>query len=84
MVWHNSSWSIFLVKHLLLCYNQFAIDPRFTPDEAVVFFQKANLNLAIQAVQPLNDRTEGWIARLQLAALSGALCEATSRAPWPK
>ncbi|HEX6386230.1 MAG TPA: LuxR C-terminal-related transcriptional regulator [Anaerolineae bacterium] len=48
-----------------------AADLRFTPDEAAVFLnQVMGLNLADEDVVALNTRTEGWIAGLQLAALS--------------
>ncbi len=46
-------------------------DLRFSPDEAAAFLnQVMGLNLAAEAVQALETRTEGWIAGLQLAALS--------------
>lgn len=46
-------------------------DLRFTPEEAVKFLnQSMNLNLTPEAVQALEERTEGWIAGLQLTALS--------------
>ncbi|MBE9029310.1 helix-turn-helix transcriptional regulator [filamentous cyanobacterium LEGE 11480] len=46
-------------------------DLRFTPDEAAAFLNQA-MGLAISAVDvsALEQRTEGWIAGLQLAALS--------------
>lgn len=48
-----------------------AADLRFTPDEAAIFLtQVMGLNLAAADVDILEDRTEGWIAGLQLAALS--------------
>lgn len=48
-----------------------ADDLRFTPAEAVAFFNQAlGLALAPEAVEALAGRTEGWIAGLQLAALS--------------
>jgi len=48
-----------------------AADLRFTPDEAAVFFNDAmGLNLSTEDVAALEARTEGWIAGLQLAALS--------------
>jgi LuxR family maltose regulon positive regulatory protein len=47
-----------------------AIDLRFTPEEAEIFFQKANLDMDMHSAQTLNERTEGWVASLQLAALS--------------
>lgn len=44
---------------------------RFTPDEAVDFFNRAmGLGLSEQEIYVLDARTEGWIAGLQLAALS--------------
>ncbi len=44
---------------------------RFTPDEAAVFLnQVMNLNLSADDIATLETRTEGWIAGLQLAAIS--------------
>ncbi|MCC6458739.1 MAG: tetratricopeptide repeat protein [Caldilineaceae bacterium] len=45
-------------------------DLRFTPTEAAGFLQAMNLNLSTEDVAALERRTEGWIAGLQLAALS--------------
>jgi len=45
-------------------------DLRFTTDEARSFFGLANLQLAEHALRSLNERTEGWAAGLQLAALA--------------
>mgnify|MGYP001274416647 CR=1 FL=1 len=47
-----------------------ARDLRFTPDEARAFFGLANLSLAENALRALDQRTEGWAAGLQLAALA--------------
>ena len=48
-----------------------AADLRFTPDEAAAYFNEMmGLQLAAQDVAALEGRTEGWIAALQLAALS--------------
>ncbi len=48
-----------------------ATDLRFTPSEAAVFLNQAmGLNLSAEDVAALETRTEGWIAGLQLAALS--------------
>ena len=48
-----------------------AADLRFTPSEAADFLnQVMGLNLPPDAVSALEQRTEGWIAGLQLAALS--------------
>jgi LuxR family maltose regulon positive regulatory protein len=48
-----------------------AVDLRFTHAEAVTFLnQVAGLELAEADVATLENRTEGWIASLQLAALS--------------
>lgn len=48
-----------------------AADLRFTTDEAVAYFNETmGLNLAVEDVAALEARTEGWIAALQLAALS--------------
>src|SRR5690606_23293995 len=48
-----------------------ASDLRFTPDEAAVFLNDAmGLELSTDDVETLDTRTEGWIAGLQLAALS--------------
>jgi LuxR family maltose regulon positive regulatory protein len=46
-------------------------DLRFTLDEAAEFLNRAmGLSLSAQDVVALEKRTEGWIAGLQLAALS--------------
>ncbi len=46
-------------------------DLRFTAAESATFLnQTMGLNLTPKAIQALEDRTEGWIAGLQLAALS--------------
>jgi LuxR family maltose regulon positive regulatory protein len=48
-----------------------AADLRFTPEEAVAYLNGAmGLSLTEQDVEALDGRTEGWIAALQLAALS--------------
>nr|MBA3276909.1 helix-turn-helix transcriptional regulator [Chloroflexia bacterium] len=48
-----------------------AAELRFTPDEAAVFLnQVMGLGLSAGDVAALEARTEGWIAGLQLAALS--------------
>src|SRR5438874_4914579 len=48
-----------------------AADLRFTPSEAAEFLnQVMGLNLSAQDIAALEARTEGWIAGLQLAALS--------------
>ena len=48
-----------------------AADLRFTPAEAAAFLnQVMGLDLAAGDIAALEDRTEGWIAGLQLAALS--------------
>ena len=48
-----------------------AIDLRFTPSEAAEFLnQVMGLSLSTKDISVLEDRTEGWIASLQLAALS--------------
>jgi LuxR family maltose regulon positive regulatory protein len=48
-----------------------AADLRFTPDEAAEFLNHTmGLGLAADDVTALESRTEGWIAGLQLAALS--------------
>src|SRR5207253_8461699 len=48
-----------------------AADLRFTADEAAAFLNEVmDLDLPAQAVAALDARTEGWIAGLQLAALS--------------
>ena len=48
-----------------------AADLRFTPEEASAFLnQMMNLNLSVENIAALEARTEGWIAGLQLAALS--------------
>lgn len=46
-------------------------DLRFTPAEAAIFLnQVMNLELSSQDMAALESRTEGWVAGLQLAALS--------------
>src|SRR3990172_7704255 len=48
-----------------------AADLRFTPSEAAGFLnQVMGLSLSAEEVTSLEDRTEGWIAGLQLAAIS--------------
>lgn len=48
-----------------------AADLRFTPSEAADFLQQAmGLHLSAENVAALEARTEGWIAGLQLAAIS--------------
>src|SRR6266516_4762708 len=48
-----------------------ATDLRFTASEAAEFLtQVMGLNLSAEDIAALEDRTEGWIAGLQLAALS--------------
>jgi len=48
-----------------------AADLRFTPSEAAEFLnQMMRLNLSVEDIATLETRTEGWIAGLQLAALS--------------
>ena len=50
-----------------------AVDLRFTPSEAAAFLnQVMGLNLSAEDIALLATRTEGWIAGLQLAALSTA------------
>ena len=46
-------------------------DLRFTESEAIQFIQQAtNLTLSLDQIAALETRTEGWIAGLQMAALS--------------
>lgn len=48
-----------------------AADLRFTSDEATAYLNEATgLHLAAADIEVLEERTEGWIAALQLAALS--------------
>ena len=48
-----------------------AADLRFTPSEAAAFLnQVMDLNLSAEDIAALETRTEGWIAGLQLAAIS--------------
>ena len=48
-----------------------AADLRFTPPEAAEFLnQVMDLDLSVEEIAALEARTEGWIAGLQLAALS--------------
>jgi len=53
-----------------------ASDLRFTPDEAALFLRQVmGLPLTAEQVAALDTRTEGWIAGLQLAALSMRGCQ---------
>lgn len=45
-------------------------DLRFSLDETDALFQQAHLRLKSEAIHTLSARTEGWIAGLQMAALS--------------
>src|SRR5207244_9268339 len=48
-----------------------AADLRFTPDEAAAYLNEVmGLALTARDIAALEERTEGWIAALQLAALS--------------
>lgn len=47
-----------------------ASDLRFTPDEAADFLAGMGIELLPEQVAALEERTEGWIAGLQLAALA--------------
>ncbi|MDQ3589057.1 MAG: LuxR C-terminal-related transcriptional regulator [Actinomycetota bacterium] len=48
-----------------------ATDLRFTPEEAAEFLKEVmDLDLSTEDIAALESRTEGWIAGLQLAALS--------------
>ena len=48
-----------------------ATDLRFTPSETAEFLnQVMSLNLSVENISSLESRTEGWIAGLQLAAIS--------------
>ncbi|MGB3634024.1 MAG: LuxR C-terminal-related transcriptional regulator, partial [Rubrobacteraceae bacterium] len=48
-----------------------AADLRFTPEEAAEFLSRTmGVNLSAQEIATLESRTEGWIAGLQMAALS--------------
>ena len=47
-----------------------ATDLRFTPAEAAEFLNRMGLNLSAEDIAALEARTEGWIAGLQLAAIS--------------
>jgi len=48
-----------------------ATDLRFTPAEAAEFLnQVMDLNLSVEDIAALETRTEGWVAGLQLAAIS--------------
>lgn len=52
-------------------YELRTADLRFTPDETEVFFNETmRLNLPDESVAALEHRTEGWIASLQMAAIS--------------
>lgn len=56
----------------LLRISEFDLeDLRFSLDEAAQFLQQAmGLQLNVEAVRALEQRTEGWVAGLQMAALS--------------
>jgi LuxR family maltose regulon positive regulatory protein len=55
-------------------------DLRFTPDEAAEFLTEVmHLDLSTNDVAALDARTEGWIAGLQLAAISLQGCSDTAR-----
>jgi LuxR family maltose regulon positive regulatory protein len=57
-----------------------ATDLRFTSAEAIEFLNKVmGLNLSVDDVATLETRTEGWIAGLQLAAISMQRLEDTSK-----
>jgi len=57
-----------------------ATDLRFTESEAAAFLnQMMNLNLSAEAIATLEARTEGWVAGLQLAALSMGTLEEVHR-----
>ena len=45
-------------------------DLRFTPSEAADFLRTMGLDLSAEDIEALETRTEGWIAGLQLAAIS--------------
>ena len=47
-----------------------AADLRFTEQETAAYFDGMGLRLSAGEVATLEDRTEGWVAALQLAALS--------------
>ncbi len=48
-----------------------AADLRFTPGEAADFLNRImDLNLSVEEIAALESRTEGWIAGLQMAAIS--------------
>ena len=48
-----------------------AADLRFTPEEVAAYFDEVmGLDLAAADIEALEGRTEGWVAALQLAALS--------------
>lgn len=47
-----------------------AEDLRFTTEEAKEFLRGMGLALSTEAISALEERTEGWAAGLQLAALS--------------
>jgi len=58
-----------------------AADLRFTADETATFLnQIMGLNLTLENIAALEARTEGWIASLQLAAISLQHRDATSAA----
>jgi len=62
-----------------------ASDLRFTTSEAAEFLHAMSLNLSADDIRALEDRTEGWIAGLQLAALAlGAMEESKEAASFLK
>jgi LuxR family maltose regulon positive regulatory protein len=55
-------------------------DLRFSPQETAEFFQRTmRLDLSAEQLDALEHRTEGWIAGLQLAAISLQGCQDVSR-----
>jgi LuxR family transcriptional regulator, maltose regulon positive regulatory protein len=61
-----------------------AADLRFTPDEAATFLNDTmGLGLSADDVAALEGVTEGWVAALQLAALTMRNREDVSGFVWP-
>ena len=52
-----------------------AADLAFTCEEAAALFELAGLELTVDQLRALHERTEGWVAGLRLAALSLQACD---------
>ena len=74
------SYLVAALQHIDSTVGQDVQDLRFTLEEASIFVREV-MGLALDArdIHELNDRTEGWIAGLQLAGLSARDRENPSR-----